>query len=194
MSKKKKIIILLAILSCILLAFFGEQSYSKYISEITGSGTAEIAKWEFLVNGTTEQIQNIKLASLYDRATVATDKIAPGTKGDFSIVIDTTNAEVRVGYSIKFENETTKPTNLKFKYKDHVCNNLSELEEFLTGHINSDDRFKTLTFKIEWEWPFETGSTPEEKASNNKIDTQEAQSIENYSFDVVVTGTQMMPQ
>ena len=34
---------------------------------------------------------------------------------------------------------------------------------------------------------------PTEKLANDKIDTQNAQDITNYTFDVVVTGTQVMP-
>lgn len=195
MSKKKKIIILLAILSCILITFVGEQSFSKYMAEIRENGTADIATWEFKVNGKTDEAQNIELLSLYDINQVgpAEEKtIAPGSKGSFAIVIDCTNAEVKVGYTIRFENETTKPTNLKFKYQDHTCNNLSELEEFLSGYINPTDEDKKRTFTIEWEWPFETGNTPEEKAKNDKIDTRDSQNITNYSFDAVVTGTQVM--
>ncbi len=194
MTKKKKIIIAIAILSCILLSLIGGESFSKYVSEIKGSATAQIAKWYFKVNGETEQIQNITLASAYNYATIKKGTIAPGAKGSFNIVVDCTEAEVGVEYSIKFQNETTKPTNLKFEFENHKCNNLSELEEFLATHINRDDEFKKITYTIKWEWPFETGETEEEKASNNKIDTQESQTITNYSFDIIVTGTQMQPR
>ncbi len=193
MSKKKKIILVIAILSCVILAFIGRKSFSKYTAEIRGDATAEIAKWYFKVNESSEEIQNIKLASIQNLATVAKNKIAPGTKGSFDIIVDCTEAQVRIQYDIKFENETVKPTNLKFKYKDHECNNLSELEEFLSGQSNQDDQVKKLTHTIEWEWPFETGSSEEEKARNDKIDTQESQTITDYSFDIVVTGTQMKP-
>ena len=194
MNKKKIIIIAIAILSCILISFIGERSFSKYVSEVRGDATAEIATWYFKVNGETEMIQNIKLASNYNLETIAKDKIAPGTKGNFLITVDCTDAEVGIDYSIKFENETVKPTNLRFQYGENICYNLSELEKNLVFHMNSDEAEKVETFNIQWEWPFETGETEEQKKHNNDIDTQESQTIKNYSFDVVVTGTQMKPQ
>ena len=57
---------------------------------------------------------------------------------------------------------------------------------------NAENKEKTIT--IRWEWPFETGTTDEEKARNNELDTKEAKQISNYTFDVIVTGTQINPQ
>ena len=51
MSTKKKTIIALICISLIIISFFGGQSYSKYVSKITGKGVAEIATWSFKVNG-----------------------------------------------------------------------------------------------------------------------------------------------
>ena len=57
---------------------------------------------------------------------------------------------------------------------------------------NAENKEETIT--IRWEWPFETGTTDEEKARNNELDTKEAKQISNYTFDVIVTGTQINPQ
>ena len=145
MNKKKIIIIAIAILSCILISFIGERSFSKYVSEVRGDATAEIATWYFKVNGETEMIQNIKLASNYNLETIAKDKIAPGTKGSFKIKIKT-NKDIEIPMYIAYAKGAR------------------------------------------------TGETEEQKKHNNDIDTQESQTIKNYSFDVVVTGTQMKPQ
>jgi len=50
LSKKKKIILTVAILSCVAISFLGGHSYSKYVSEVRGDGMAEIATWSFKVN------------------------------------------------------------------------------------------------------------------------------------------------
>ena len=39
-----------------------------------------------------------------------------------------------------------------------------------------------------------SGKTKEEIEKNNKIDTEEAKYINDYTFDIVVTGTQVRPQ
>ena len=46
---------------------------------------------------------------------------------------------------------------------------------------------------IDWNWKYETGNTIEEIQKSDIIDTQDAKQITNYSFDIVVTGTQVMP-
>lgn len=191
---KKKAVIIIAILVAIVLSFIGGQTYSKYVTEVRGDGTAQIATWDFKVNGQKEEVQTISLGSTYDSSTLVNGKIAPGTEGDFQIKVDATGSDVGIDYKIKFTDETTKPANLKFYYQEVEYNSILELGEALSGTINADDENKSKTFDIKWKWNYETGSNPTEVASNDKIDTQNAQEITNYEFDVIVSGTQVVPQ
>ena len=191
---KKKAVIISAILVAIILSFIGGQTYSKYVTEVRGDGTAQIATWDFKVNGQKEEVQTISLGSTYDSSTLVNGKIAPGTEGNFQIIVDATGSDVGIDYKIKFSDETTKPTNLKFYYQEVEYNSILELGDALSGTINADDENKAKTFDIKWKWNYETGSNPTEIASNDKIDTQNAQEITNYEFDVIVTGTQVVPQ
>lgn len=194
MSKKKKGIIVLSIVCTVALAFVGGQTFSKYVTEVKGEGVAEIATWSFKVNGQTEQVQEIKLASTYDNETLVGNKIAPGTTGSFKILVDATGSDVGIDYKIEFSDESTKPTNLKFVYDGTEYDSILELGNTLSGRINADDANKEKTFEIEWKWDYETGTTDVEKANNDKLDTTEAQSMANYTFDVTVSGTQVVPQ
>lgn len=191
---KKKAVIIIAILVAIVLSFIGGQTYSKYVTEVRGDGTAQIATWDFKVNGQKEEVQTISLGSTYDSSTLVNGKIAPGTEGNFQIKVDATGSDVGIDYKIKFSDETTKPANLKFYYQEVEYNSILELGEALSGTINADDGNKSRTFDIKWKWNYETGSNPTEVASNDKIDTQNAQEITNYEFDVIVSGTQVVPQ
>ncbi len=191
---KKKAVIIIAILVAIILSFVGGQTYSKYVTEVRGDGTAQIATWDFKVNGQKEEVQTISLGSTYDSSTLVNGKIAPGTEGNFQIKVDATGSDVGIDYKIKFTDETTKPANLKFYYQEVEYNSILELGEALSGTINADDENKSKTFDIKWKWNYETGSNPTEVASNDKIDTQNAQEITNYEFDVIVSGTQVVPQ
>ena len=191
---KKKAVIIIAILVAIILSFVGGQTYSKYVTEVRGDGTAQIATWDFKVNGQKEEVQTISLGSTYDSSTLVNGKIAPGTEGNFQIKVDATGSDVGIDYKIKFSNETTKPANLKFYYQEVEYNSILELGEALSGTINADDENKSKTFDIKWKWNYETGSNPTEVAFNDKIDTQNAQEITNYEFDVIVSGTQVLPQ
>jgi len=183
----------MAILSCIIVAFIGGQSYSKYVSKVRGDGIAEVATWSFKVNGGQEHVQTIQLGSTCNNETLIDNKIAPGTSGGFNIMVDGTGSDVGINYHIVFENETVKPTNLKFIYNSQEFNSIEELQNNLSGTINANDEDKTRTLTIGWKWDYETGKTEEEIASNDKIDTQNAQNIANYTFNVIVSGTQVEP-
>lgn len=68
------------------------------------------------------------------------------------------------------------------------------MQEDLSGTINANDENKTKTLKIDWKWDYETGTTESEIEQNDKIDTQNAIDIAKYTFQVIVSGTQVAPQ
>lgn len=194
MKKSKKIVLLCIAIVAVILSFVGGHAYAKYMSRVSGKGTAEIASWSFKVNENSEKMQTISLKSTINNKTLVNNKIAPGTEGNFQIKLDATGSDVGINYNIKFENETKKPTNLKFIYNGKTYNSITELSEALNGVINTNDENKVKTLSINWSWKYETGSTANEISANDIIDTQEAKTIENYNFDVIVSGTQVMPQ
>lgn len=194
MSKKKTILLIVLILLVIVLSFIGGKTFSKYVSEIEGKGTAEIANWVFKVNGKEDLVQSVDLLSTYNNETLINNKIAPGTSGSFNIVVDATGSEVGVDYKIKFLNESEKPQNLIFMYNDNQYENLQELEQDLSGTINADEEDKTRNITIQWEWQYEIGENETEIQQNDKIDTKNAKELENYTFDINVVGTQVVPK
>lgn len=194
LKKSKKIVLVVVAISAIILSFVGGHTYAKYMSKVTGQGTADIASWNFKVNEREEQIQKISLESTLNNSKVANKKIAPGTEGEFQIKIDTTGSEVGINYVIKFENESQKPTNLKFTYAGKTYNSLSELQSVLAGTINANDQNKVKILQIGWNWKYETGTSEQEIAESDIIDTTNAKQMSNYTFDVIVSGTQVNPQ
>ena len=193
MKKSKKIVFIIVAIMAILMSFVGGQVYAKYMSKITGNGTADIASWSFKVNEKDEKMQTISLKSTINNNTLVNNKIAPGTKGDFQIKIDASGAEVGIDYKILFENEKNKPTNLIFEYENKKYNSITELQSVLVGTINANEQEKTKVLNIHWDWPYETGKLETEIAKNDEIDTREAKNISNYTFDVIITGTQVIP-
>lgn len=194
MKKNKKILFVILILFAIILSFIGGKTFSKYISQVQGSGTAEIANWVFKVNGTEDLVKSVDLLSTYNNETLIDNKVAPGTSGSFDIVIDATGSEVGVDYKVKFLNETEKPQNLIFIYKDNKYKTIEELQENLFGTIDANENNKIRTITINWEWQYETGENENEINQNDKIDTLNAKDFENYTFDINVIGTQVMPK
>lgn len=194
MTKKKKMIAIVSVLLLIILSFFIGQTYSKYTAQIKGEGIAEVAKWSFLVNGQEEQVQTIRLSSTYNNETLVNNKIAPGTTGNFEIVIDGTGSEVGIDYKVQFEDITSKPQNLKFIYDNKEYNSIKEIENVLVGNIAATDEEKVKEIVINWKWDYETGSGENEIYKNDIIDTQNGKEISEYAFNVIVQGTQVIPQ
>lgn len=194
LRKSKKIVLIIVAIIAIIFSFVGGQSYAKYMSKVTGKGTADIASWSFKVNENEEKMQTISLKSKQNNSTLLNNKIAPGTEGEFQIKLDATGADVGINYAIKFENETRKPTNLKFTYDGKKYNSLGDLQKDLTGIINADEQEKTKTLTIGWNWKYETGTTQQEISANDLIDTKEAKEINSYTFDIVISGTQVTPE
>ena len=194
LKKKTKIVLIVIVIAVILVSFIGGQAYSKYMSKITGNGVGEIAQWRFKVNENEEKMQTISLNSTIYNFTLANGRIAPGTAGSFEINIDGSGAGVAIFYTVNFQNETEKPKNLKFKYDGKEFESIELLNHWIVGTIHGDTDAQQRSFIIEWEWPYETGNTPEEIAENDERDTIDAKNISDYRFDVVVTGTQVQPQ
>ncbi len=189
--KNKKIVIISIVLAVLILCA-GGYSYAKYITELKGNGGMDIAKWSFKVNDGSKEISTIKLSDTVDETKLLNGKVAPGTGGDFTIKVDGTGSDVGIKYTVKFENEQNKPTNLIFKYGDQQFKTLSEVKNAVDGTIDANEADKVKNIKIDWEWPYET-SNESSIEENDKIDTQEGINDLDYSFDIVVTGTQVAP-
>lgn len=194
MRKKTKIVLTIIAVTIVLVSFIGGQAYAKYMSKVTGNGVAEVANWKFKVNENEEVMQTISLNSTINNITLAKGKIAPGTSGKFQIKLDATGSDAGVLYTIDFANESVKPSNLKFKFNGETYKTLGYLRNTIIGSIYAIQENKEEIVTIEWEWPYETGTTAEEIAQNDALDTKEAKAIDDYTFDVIVTGTQIKPQ
>ena len=109
-------------------------------------------------------------------------------------MIDGTGTDVGINYNIKFANETQKPKNVVFVYHDQEYKTLTELESQLSGTIEADSNNKKVTLPIKWKWSYETGRDNTEIENNDRLDTKDAKDIRNYTFNVIVSGTQVMPQ
>lgn len=193
MTNKKKIVLIVAILSMIVISFMGGQSFSKYISQVKGYGQFDIAKWSFLVNGQESSMNTIDLSSTCNNGTLINNKIAPGTEGNFNIEIDATGSEVGIQYQVTFDEKSQKPNNLFFIYNRSTYANFSDLAYALKGVINADAENKKISIPIKWIWEYETGNSPELREPEDAEDTQDGKTLQNYAFDVIVTGTQVEP-
>ena len=192
----KKIIITLCALIIIALSITGGYTYSKYRTQVYGTAVMEVARWVFVVNGSPYQMHRIDLTSTCKPGTLVGNKIAPGTKGEFEIVIETAKSETAIEYEVKFDNETSlKPQNLYFSCDGVTTNSIQELEKVLTGVIEPtpQNEDNAVIKKITWEWKYETGDKGE-IVQHDVEDTDMGVRLTRYSFDIMVIGTQVDPR
>lgn len=149
-----------------------------------------ISIWDFTVNNNREEIQKINLFQSSNENELES-QLAPGTSGSFQIFLDATETQVAIKYNIISIEETNKPHNLKFIYEGKEYDSFKQMEEVLLGTINVNDKEKTRTFQIYWEWKYETGNTKEEIIKNDLIDTEDMNNIRKYNFVICVSGEQI---
>ena len=162
---------------------------------------------KFLVNGQKDSIDNLNQKSIYkfnvdykdmklksinlldsaDKTTFVYEKIAPGSKGEFEIEL---NSNQNLKYRIEFKSNNAKPQNLNFKvFNDNVfldeANTLEKLSESMKGNINKNQK---IIYKIEWYWEFQNSHDLEKVDIQ---DTNDAKNINQYNFDVYTYGIDM---
>ncbi len=149
-----------------------------------------ISTWSFIVNNKKEETQKINLFES-NINTNHESRLAPGTSGSFKIFLDATDSEVDLEYHINSVEEINKPHNLKFIFKEKEYETFKQMEEVLSGTISVDEKEKTRTFQINWEWKYETGNTEEEIIKNDLLDTEDMNNIKRYNFVICVSGEQI---
>ena len=203
--KKARLIALLMTL-CMASACFLSGTVSKYTSTSTGTGTYDIAQWVFDVNDvniaqTAAQTFDIKLGNTLDTDTtdpdadnqVASGKIAPGTKGSFTIVLENTS-EVDATYNITYTVPQVGGQAMPFTYsvvttvKDNVGNTVGspttvEVLNNVTGAAIA--RGQTVKVVVNWTWAYNN--------ADNSIDTAigiASTGTEDLVISATVTATQ----
>lgn len=193
-NKKKRIIgIVIILMFLIITVLITGNTYCKYRTEVRRTGDFSVAKWSFLVNSNSGTLAPIELKNTYNTDTLVNGKIAPGTRGSFDILIDTTGSEVGIDYCIEFYNIAYQPENLVFSYEETEVKTLKELEVLLKGTIGVNDEEKQKTITINWEWKYQNGNTSDEMSVMDQIDTNDGINLNNFMFDIYVIGSQVLP-
>lgn len=120
------------------------------------------------------KFKSINLLDTIDKKTLVKEKIAPGTKGHFEIVL-ISNRDIN--YKIIFENLNEKPQNLVFSIKgsDREYNNLNELQQELIGNLEKN---KVKRIDVNWRWKYENN------LADNLQDTKDGTNLDMYKFNI----------
>ena len=128
----------------------------------------------FYVTYNETKFKSINLLDTIDKKTLVKEKIAPGTKGHFEIVL-ISNRDIN--YKIIFENLNEKPQNLIFSIKgsDREYNNLNELQQELIGNLEKN---KVKRIDVNWRWKYENN------LADNLQDTKDGINLDMYKFNI----------
>lgn len=159
-------------------------SKEKNNSENNGMERSKLDENQYLfkIEYKNMNFQNIDLIDTIKSETLVDEKIAPGIKGSFDIIIYSNH---NAHYYVDFVSKNKKPHNLKFNIigTNIEKNSLEELSTYLEGNIEKDGK---NIIKIGWEWQYENGDI------GNIQDTNDAKTITEYSFDINAKGEEIL--
>lgn len=189
MKRKKKIILILIFIVAVILCLFliknrvyvqDDIIFFKLFSQGKigeNQVTAEKQTKEIYLKVDYKNL-DFKKVNLLDTTNDIYRKIAPGTSGEFSIILNSTS---NLDYQIKFQSKNSKPENLEFSIKgeNKTYKNLKEMEAVLKGTITKNQQ-KEIT--ICWKWEYETDKNQDIQ------DTEDGAKLKNYNFTVYTIG------
>ncbi len=197
------IAMILAVITIVSIAI-GLFAWSKYTATQNGHASVDIAKWNFDLKlrqgkqGATATAGPIDLATT-SYTHVADGKIAPGTSGEFEIIVNTQGTEVSLTYDTTISIANC-PRNMVF-YKKGPGE--SEFTQISAGGVDTYNR--VLNFgkyvpvadaqngnfveTIKWDWPY-TGTVDNSATKYDEWDTQDQG--KTVTMDILTIGTEVM--
>ena len=146
----KKVKILLVILSLAITLNLMSNTFSRYVSKATGNIDMAFSKWQILVNNvdiTSNNSSSIDLTPvLEENSNIATNTIAPSSKGYVDIDIDPTNVDVSFDYSINLEVKNEEVKDLLITDYAILDNNYIEGDQIETIPLEENSINKTLLY------------------------------------------------
>lgn len=163
---RKRLTRFLLFYSFLALFLFFYVSLARYSAIAENTSTIEIANWNILINNIDveeETLTNIValIPDIEDGNETTTDnKLAPGKRGHFDIVINPEKTEVSIDYEISFECGNL-PTGIELTTYDIKEDNITGQtmqNNLIEGTINLDSTDQVLnaddskTITVYWEW------------------------------------------
>lgn len=183
MSRKFKV--LLVIISISLTLSLMSNTYSRYVADTTSDIELQFANWQILVNEndiTNNSVSSINIVPiLEENNNIATNSIAPTSKGYFDIEIDPSNVEVSFDYQINFELLNDNMPDLLISKYAILDSNYVEGDSLTTIPItdnqinnlltydNSTENFRFEPFKVRIYFEWYEG---QDENMNDEADTQ----------------------
>lgn len=190
MKKRKKIFLLLAILSLFCCCYTFTKTYAKYFSQPKNERKFYIKRWNILINDeeikNNQELSNKLSLNIDNLENVAENKIAPDSTGNFEINLDYTNTDLNFNYEIEiYGNEDLKDLII---YKIEINDEQQvqkETNNIINGTVNINEEPKSKKIKIYTKW-----NDDESASMNDEEDTEISRKYENITLDVKIKLTQ----
>ena len=161
-------------------------TWARYASEVSGADTVDVATFKVSASGFEEGKDVELFTTVYElddttdftagveEKDVAAGKVAPGTWGKFEMTLQN-DSDVTVTYEVKLAyNDTAVPLEFSFDATTWKAASAVGDLEGAKGELaapGADGASVTATKTVYWKWPYQTGTTDEEKEAADKTDT-----------------------
>lgn len=163
---KKKLKIILALISLSVCVGLTSGTYSRYVASTTGNIDVMFANWQILINNediTSSSVSEISFVPIIEEnVNVASNTIAPSSYGYFDIEIDPSNVDVSFNYNIDLAIENEFMPDLMITKYAFIGNDYEEGTplEYITltaGNISNtmvlnELGFEKFTIRVFFEW------------------------------------------
>lgn len=170
---KKRICILITILILIIFIIFLLNSFNKN-QNLNFKDLLIFGMWQednvYVLDSNKNQEVQVNLYKTIKGGGKLYKKIAPGTKGEFVIII---KKDPDLKCKMIFTNITKKPKNLEFYLNGNTYNTLEEMQNEINEVLKEKDRVT-----INWEWKYSTNEQEDIE------DTQDGEKLKEYVFNM----------
>ena len=185
------------LIACIALLFVVlvvSDTYSKYLTEASGTTDIAIARWRILVNGqdirNNADVSQVITPVLYHDNNIADNILAPRSTGYFDILIDCRDADVSFEYEIDISpNEDSSVTDLVatgYSINGGTTTSLAR-GDTITNQVLLSSNTQTISIRVYIEWD----DISQNATMDNDDDTQATKSGDDAKLDVNLSFTQL---
>lgn len=185
------------LLACIALLFVVlvvTDTYSKYLTEASGTTDIAIARWRILVNGqdirNNADLSQVISPTIYQNNHIASNVIAPRSTGYFDLVIDCRDADVSFEYEIDISpNEDSSVTDLVATgYSIDGGSTVSmDRGDTISNQVLLSSHTQTISIRVYIEWD----DTSNDATMDNEDDTEATKSGDDALLDVNLSFIQL---
>lgn len=171
MRKENKLtkVAIFALIVAIIAIILVSGTYARYTTQLTGTDSVQIAKWAWNISGaditkdtttyTLDLFSTIRDSDGTAETDVAAQRIAPGTRGAFTIVV-TNNSEVNAEYSVKFTEKNDIGAHIEYSTDGLNWAPVGSLDVPVTAIGQG----ATINVPIQWRWAYAENDTAQSAA------------------------------